>query len=42
MVIKSYFEKNNTIIYNELTNTGKNPISELYYGGTTDNPKYSR
>ena len=28
----SYFSRNNTIIYSGLTNTGRNPIIELYYG----------
>lgn len=32
----SYFSKNNTIIYNSLTNTGRNPIVELYYGSKSD------
>lgn len=30
---KSYFSKNNTIISNSPTNTAKNPVSELFYGG---------
>lgn len=33
MVIKTYFEKNNTIIFNSLLNTAKNPVTELFYGG---------
>jgi hypothetical protein len=28
----SYFSKNNTIISNSLTNTGRNPVMELFYG----------
>ena len=28
----SYFNRNNTIIYNNFTNTGRNPVTELYYG----------
>lgn len=28
----SYFSKNNTIILNSLTNTGRNPVTELFYG----------
>jgi hypothetical protein len=28
----SYFSRNNTIVYSGLTNTGRNPIVELYYG----------
>jgi hypothetical protein len=42
MVIRTYFDKNNTIQYNDLTNTGLNPVSELFYGGDTNNTKYSR
>jgi hypothetical protein len=29
---KSYFSRNNTIISNSYTNTGKNPVVELFYG----------
>jgi hypothetical protein len=28
----SYFSRNNTIVYSGYTNTGRNPIIELYYG----------
>lgn len=42
MVILTRFDRNNTIQYNLLTNTGQNPISEIYRGGTTDAPQYSR
>lgn len=42
MVIRTYFDKSNTLIYNSLTNTGQNPITEIYYGGDSDNPQYSR
>ena len=28
----SYFSKNNTIVSNSLTNTGRNPVTELFYG----------
>lgn len=42
MVIRTFFDKNNTIIYNDLTNTGLNPISELFYGGPVNDTKYSR
>jgi len=33
MVIRTYFDKNNTLIENQYTNTGLNPITELVYGG---------
>jgi hypothetical protein len=42
MVIKSYFEKNNTILRNQVTNTGLNPITELYYGGNGPSSEFSR
>jgi hypothetical protein len=29
---KSYFSKNDTLIYNSYTNTGRNPIVELFFG----------
>ena len=32
-VFKSYFSKNNTIVSNSKTNTSKNPVSEIFYGG---------
>jgi hypothetical protein len=32
---KSYFSRNNTIIYNSFTNTGRNPVTELFFGTTT-------
>ena len=42
MVIRSYFDKGNTIIKNQYTNTGLNPISELVYGREGINNRYSR
>jgi hypothetical protein len=33
MVIRTYFDRNNTMAYNKTHNTGKNPVSELFYGG---------
>jgi len=32
----SYFSRNNTLIYNSHTNTGRNPIVELYFGSAMD------
>ena len=29
---KSYFSKNNTLIYGSTTNTGQNPVTELFFG----------
>lgn len=42
MVVKTYFDKNNTIILNSFTNTGRNPVTELYYGGEGTNNQYTR
>jgi hypothetical protein len=42
MVIRTYFDRNNTIVFNEYVNTGRNPITELYYGGGVINQSYSR
>lgn len=42
MVIRTYFDKNNTIVKNSDVNTGLNPITELFYGGPVGEEKYSR
>jgi hypothetical protein len=42
MVIRTYFDKNNTIIINSLANTGLNPVTELFYGGYDGIEKFSR
>lgn len=42
MIIRTYFSKNNTIIVNKNTNTGLNPVTELFYGGENGFDKYSR
>ena len=42
MVIRTYIEKNNTIIKNSEVNTGRNPIAELYYGGQESTTDYTR
>lgn len=42
MVIRTYFDKNNTIIYNSRVNVGENPIAELYYGGDSSTKSYTR
>ena len=31
MVIRTYFDRNNTLVYNRTVNTGKNPVAELFY-----------
>jgi hypothetical protein len=42
MLIRTYFDKDNTLIYSDRTNTGKNPVAELFYGGASGNTLYSR
>ena len=42
MVVRTYFDRNNTIVFNDYINTGRNPITELYYGGGLINQSYSR
>jgi len=42
MVLRTYFDKNNTIVSNSDVNTGLNPIAELFYGGAIGEEKYSR
>lgn len=32
MVIRSFFNKNNTLIVNSSINTGRNPVSDIFYG----------
>jgi hypothetical protein len=33
---RSYFSRNNTILHNSFTNTGKSPYTELYFGSSND------
>jgi len=42
MVIRTFFDKNNTIVSNLDVNTGLNPVAELFYGGAIGEQKYSR
>jgi hypothetical protein len=42
MVIRTFIDRNNTLIYNDFTNTGRNPIAELFYGGKNGETIYSR
>jgi hypothetical protein len=44
MVLRTYFDRNNTLVYNNNTNTGKNPVAELFYGGNwlSENPLFTR
>lgn len=42
MVIRTYFDKNNTIVKNSNVNTGLNPVTELFYGGDVGTEQYSR
>ena len=38
---RSYFSKNNTIFLNNLSNTGRNPVVDLYFGSDKDNVSFS-
>ena len=42
MVIRTYFDRNNTLIYNNNTNVARNPITELYYGGSGAGQSFTR
>src|ERR1035437_4473032 len=42
MVVRTIFDKNNTIVNNLNVNTGLNPVSELFYGGPVGENQYSR
>jgi len=33
---RSYFDKNNTIYFNSLVNTGRNPVTDIVYGAGSD------
>ena len=42
MVIRTYIDKDNTIIKDTTINTGRNEIAELYYGGHPTATQYTR
>tara|TARA_B100000497_G_scaffold71668_1_gene80468 strand:+ start:487 stop:1953 length:1467 start_codon:yes stop_codon:yes gene_type:complete len=42
MLIRTYIDKDNTIIKDAETNTGRNEIAELYYGGHPSTTQYTR
>jgi hypothetical protein len=42
MLIRTYIDKDNTIIKDAETNTGRNEIAELYYGGHPTTTQYTR
>lgn len=42
MVIRTFFNKNNTIIRNDYSNTARNPVTQLFYGGPSGQNTYSR
>lgn len=42
MVIRTFFDKNNTLIKNSYLNTGRNPVTELFYGGKGKSNQFSR
>jgi hypothetical protein len=43
-LLRTYFSKDTTIVRNSCVNTGRNPVTELFYGGSTNinDTKYSR
>lgn len=43
-ILRSYFNKDTVLVRNSCVNTGKNPIAEIYHGGSTnpDRLKFSR
>ena len=42
MYIRTYFDKDNTIIKDSLQNLGSEGVSNLFFGGNSLNPNYSR
>lgn len=42
MVLRTFFDRNNTLTYNSKTNVGRNPIAELFYGGEGAKASFSR
>lgn len=42
MIIRTFFSKTNTIAKNDYTNTGRNPIAQIFYGGPAGENTYSR
>jgi hypothetical protein len=42
MYWRTYFDKDTVIIKDSTVNLGKNPVTELFYGGTYEAPTYSR
>lgn len=41
MIIRTFLDRNNTIMYDRIRNTGKNPVTELFYGSSySDNKPY--
>lgn len=39
---RTHLDKDNVIVKDSTINLGKNPVAELFYGGTQENPIYSR
>ena len=42
MIVRTFFNKNNTIVVNSNINTGLSPITQLFYGGPQGENSYSR
>jgi hypothetical protein len=43
-LLRTYFSKDTTIVRNSCVNTGRNPVTELFYAGSTNinDTRYSR
>jgi hypothetical protein len=42
MIIRTYIDKDNTLISGSELNVGRNPVTELYYGGIGDQREFTR
>jgi hypothetical protein len=42
MVIRTFFDKNNTLVANDYVNTARNPVAELFYGGAVGENRFTR
>ena len=42
MIIRTYIDKDNTLISGSEINTGRNPVAELYYGGEGNQRQFTR
>ena len=42
MVVRTFFDRNNTLIQSSKVNVANNPITELFYGGAEAKQSYTR